>query len=49
MTINWTEIEKKWRAKWEETKDFETNPNDKPKKFTQQNFKYLAEYVFTLR
>ena len=33
MTINWTEIETKWRNKWQENKDFETNPNDKPKKF----------------
>jgi leucyl-tRNA synthetase len=40
MTINWTEIEQKWRNKWQETKDFETNPNDKPKKFITVAYPY---------
>ena len=40
MAINWTEIEKKWRAKWDETKDFETNPNEKPKKFITVAYPY---------
>jgi leucyl-tRNA synthetase len=40
MTINWTEIEQKWRSKWNETKDFETNPNDKPKKFITVAYPY---------
>ena len=33
MEINWNQIETKWQAKWNESKDFETNPNEKPKKF----------------
>ena len=33
--INWNEIETKWRNKWAESKDFETNPNDKPKNSSQ--------------
>ncbi len=40
MTINWNEIEKKWRDKWQENKDFETNPNDKPKKFITVAYPY---------
>ncbi len=40
MTINWNEIEKKWRNKWQENKDFETNPNDKPKKFITVAYPY---------
>ncbi|MHA7734655.1 leucine--tRNA ligase [Nitrosopumilus sp. S6] len=40
MTVNWTEIEKKWRSKWQENKDFETNPNDKPKKFITVAYPY---------
>ncbi|KEQ56240.1 Leucine--tRNA ligase protein [Marine Group I thaumarchaeote SCGC AAA799-E16] len=40
MTINWTEIENKWRTKWQENKDFETNPNDKPKKFITVAYPY---------
>jgi len=40
MTINWTEIENKWRSKWQENKDFETNPNDKPKKFITVAYPY---------
>ncbi|MFB5617453.1 MAG: leucine--tRNA ligase [Nitrosopumilus sp.] len=40
MTINWNEIETKWRKQWEESKDFETNPNDKPKKFITVAYPY---------
>ena len=40
MTINWNEIETKWRDKWNESKDFETNPNDKPKKFITVAYPY---------
>ena len=40
MTINWNEIENKWRNKWIESKDFETNPNDKPKKFITVAYPY---------
>ena len=40
MTLNWTEIETKWRNKWQENKDFETNPKDKPKKFITVAYPY---------
>ena len=40
MKINWKEIEAKWRQKWNENKDFETNPNDKPKKFITVAYPY---------
>ena len=40
MTINWNEIETKWRSKWSESKDFETNPNEKPKKFITVAYPY---------
>ncbi len=40
MEINWTEIENKWRSKWIESKDFETNPNEKPKKFITVAYPY---------
>lgn len=40
MEINWNEIESKWRKKWIENKDFETNPNDKPKKFITVAYPY---------
>jgi leucyl-tRNA synthetase len=38
--INWNEIETKWRNKWNESKDFETNPNEKPKKFITVAYPY---------
>ncbi|HEY5736340.1 MAG TPA: leucine--tRNA ligase [Nitrosopumilus sp.] len=38
--INWNELETKWRNKWIESKDFETNPNDKPKKFITVAYPY---------
>ncbi len=40
MTINWNEIETKWQERWAESKDFETNPNDKPKKFITVAYPY---------
>ncbi len=40
MTINWNEIETKWQNKWMESKDFETNPNEKPKKFITVAYPY---------
>ena len=40
MEINWNKIEKKWREKWIERKDFETNPSNKPKKFITVAYPY---------
>ena len=40
MTVNWNAIETKWRKKWDESKDFETNPNDLPKKFITVAYPY---------
>ena len=40
MMINWTEIESKWRSKWQENKDFETVPSDQPKKFITVAYPY---------
>ncbi len=40
MEINWNEIESKWRERWNDSKDFETNPNDKPKKFITVAYPY---------
>ncbi len=40
MGINWNEIENKWRRRWIENKDFETNPNEKPKKFITVAYPY---------
>ncbi|TFH03070.1 MAG: leucine--tRNA ligase, partial [Nitrosopumilus sp.] len=40
MTINWNEIETKWRNRWAESKDFETNPNEKEKKFITVAYPY---------
>ena len=40
MEINWTEIENKWRSRWIENKDFETNPNEKQKKFITVAYPY---------
>ena len=33
-------IESKWREKWNETNDFETNPNEKEKKFITVAYPY---------
>ena len=40
MKVDWNKIETKWRAKWNEGKDFETNPNDKEKKFITVAYPY---------
>ncbi len=40
MTINWTEIESKWRERWSKNKDFETDPNEKEKKFITVAYPY---------
>ena len=40
MTINWSDIETKWRNRWIADKDFETDPNDKPKKFITVAYPY---------
>ncbi len=40
MEINWNQIETKWQARWNESKDFETNPNEKPKKFITVAYPY---------
>ncbi|HJJ22411.1 MAG TPA: leucine--tRNA ligase, partial [Nitrosopumilus sp.] len=40
MEINWKDIESKWRKKWDENSDFETNPNDKQKKFITVAYPY---------
>ena len=40
MEVNWNKIENKWRNKWIESKDFEANPNDKPKKFITVAYPY---------
>ena len=37
MELNWNQIDDKWRSKWHDAKDFETDPNDKPKKFIQSH------------
>jgi len=38
--IDWKSIESKWRKKWQDTKDFETNPNEKEKKFITVAYPY---------
>ena len=40
MTIEWNKIETKWRVKWNEDKDFETDPNEKEKKFITVAYPY---------
>jgi len=40
MEINWSKIETKWRKKWDEGKDFESDPNDKEKKFITVAYPY---------
>jgi len=40
LEIKWTEIENKWRSRWIENKDFETNPNEKQKKFITVAYPY---------
>ena len=40
MDINWNEIEAKWRKRWDESHNFEADPNDKPKKFITVAYPY---------
>ena len=40
MELNWNQIDDKWRKKWYHSKDFETDPNDKPKKFITVAYPY---------
>lgn len=40
MEINWSKIEDKWRTKWQQNKDFESDPNEKPKKFITVAYPY---------
>ncbi len=40
MEINWPGIEAKWRQIWNEAKHFETDPNDKEKKFITVAYPY---------
>ncbi len=40
MNYDFGAIEKKWQAKWEETKAFKTEINDKPKYYTLEMFPY---------
>src|SRR3989338_4503175 len=40
MKIKWNEIESKWRKRWNDTKDFETEPNTKEKKFITVAYPY---------
>ena len=40
MELNWNNIDDKWRKKWYDAKDFETDPNEKPKKFITVAYPY---------
>jgi len=40
MEIDWNRIETKWRQKWNDAKHFETDPNDKEKKFITVAYPY---------
>ena len=40
METDWSRIETKWRQRWNESKDFETNPNEKEKKFITVAYPY---------
>lgn len=40
MEVNWGEIECKWRARWSEGRDFEADPDDRPKKFITVAYPY---------
>ena len=40
MTIDWGGIEAKWRNRWNADHDFETDPNDQPKKFITVAYPY---------
>ena len=40
MELSWNQIDEKWRSKWHDAKDFETDPNNKPKKFITVAYPY---------
>ncbi|MGI0097623.1 MAG: class I tRNA ligase family protein, partial [Nitrosopumilaceae archaeon] len=40
MELDWSGIEKKWRQRWIETKQFEADPNKKEKKFITVAYPY---------
>src|SRR3989338_9067667 len=40
MELDWLGIEKKWRQKWIDTRQFESDPNDKEKKFITVAYPY---------
>jgi len=40
MELDWSGIEKKWRQKWIDAKQFESDPNDKEKKFITVAYPY---------
>ena len=40
MGIDWNTIETKWRQKWNDAKHFETDPNNKEKKFITVAYPY---------
>ncbi len=40
MGLNWLSIETKWRKKWQDGKNFETDPNQKEKKFITVAYPY---------
>ncbi|RNJ79159.1 MAG: leucine--tRNA ligase [Nitrosopumilus sp. B06] len=40
MTVEWAKIEAKWRERWREDCDFETDPNDRKKKFITVAYPY---------
>ncbi len=40
MKVDWSAIESKWKKKWNDAKEFETNVNDKEKKFITVAYHY---------
>ncbi|MDP3780627.1 MAG: leucine--tRNA ligase [Nitrosopumilaceae archaeon] len=40
MDVDWHAIEQKWRKKWNEAREFETDPNSKEKKFITVAYPY---------
>jgi leucyl-tRNA synthetase len=38
--INWNALEEKWRAKWQSSKDFETDPDGREKRFITVAYPY---------
>ncbi|MCY4491332.1 MAG: leucine--tRNA ligase [Thaumarchaeota archaeon] len=40
MDMNWSEMEAKWRSKWQESHDFEAEPSSKEKKFITVAYPY---------